>query len=334
MRLSLRPRPADRIPDQTGEPGDEQGWEQVPIASAESMVGSRLLTAVSTAVLYGCLLLAPVGAVAGLLALFGGGDATAVPAKRTEQGSGGGLAVQQFAAQVVLTWLTASRDNDQELISLVPSAAGLVLPEVPLRASDPMVAQVTNEGAVSSVTVAATVTDPAGNSARRFFRVPVSTGPAGQFGVLTLPAEVSAPDVGAAPGLDYGWQLSPDSAAGVAVTQFLQGYLAGSGEVSRYLAPGAAITAVTPPPFTRVRVADLAATTEVDVAATPADGQQIQVLVTAVASVSDEQQLAMVYALTLTARAGRWEVASIDPVPAHQTPADATPETTPTGVTE
>jgi hypothetical protein len=243
------------------------------------------------------------------------------------------LAVQQFATQVVLTWLAASRDHDQELADLVPAASGAVLPETPLRASDPMVAGVRTAGSVSSVTVAATVSDAAGRSARRFFQVPVSTGPAGQLAALTLPAEVAAPLVGATEDLDYDWQLPPSSAAGVAVTQFLQGYLAGSGDVSRYLAPGTAITAVTPAPFAAVSVAELAATTEVDVAVAPADGQRLQVLATAVAAVTDAQQVAMVYALTLTARAGRWEIAAIDPVPAHQTQS-STSQSTPTGVTE
>lgn len=337
MRLSLRPRPADHIPvDEPVYLSEEDFWEQrepAPIATAESTVGSRLATAASTVVLYGCLLLAPVGAVTGLMALAGGGEAEVVPAAAAERGAGDGLATDQFATQVVLTWLAASRDHDQELTSLVPSAAGAVLPETPLQASAPMVAEVTTSGPVSSVTVAATVSDAAGHSARRFFRVPVSTGPAGQMAALTLPAEVAAPQLGATEDLDYDSQLSTSSPAGVAVTQFLQGYLAGSGDVSRYLAPGTAITAVTPPPFVEVTVSELASTTDVDVAVAPADGQQLRVLATAVAVVTDEQQVAMVYALTLTARAGRWEIAAIDPVPAHQTQS-STPQPTPSGVTE
>jgi len=65
---------------------------------------------------------------------------------------------------------------------------------------------------------------------------------------------------------------------------------------------------------------------------TPADGQRMRVLATAAAEVTDTQSANVTYALTLAARAGRWEITAIDPTPAFtpQAPADQTAGTAPT----
>jgi hypothetical protein len=102
----------------------------------------------------------------------------------------------------------------------------------------------------------------------------------------------------------------------VASGEFLVALLTGAGDVDRYVSPGTAIAPVTPPPYSAVDVTDV--TTDRDVLqmpVPPATGETVRVLVTARATAGPRQQIGVQYALTLIARAGRWEVRVIDLTP-------------------
>lgn len=136
----------------------------------------------------------------------------------------------------------------------------------------------------------------------------------GALSVVGLPAPIAAPGaVKADTTFEYPKQVG-DPAARAAVQEFLTAYLAGSGEVSRYTAPGSSITAVTPAPYSKVLVQNLNATDEMSAKTAVKDGTEVQVLVTAQLDHGASSQTST-YFLTMASRAGRWEVKSIDTTP-------------------
>jgi hypothetical protein len=153
----------------------------------------------------------------------------------------------------------------------------------------------------------------------RYFAVPVSmvraSGPGGAPDALVIsaaPAQVAAPA-----------SLSGDPAAAVygsvidggplqqTVAGYLTAYLTGVGDSSRYLSPGARVPAPAAS-YSKVELSTLGAAAPVPAA--PADGTvldvQAQVLATDTAGTWP-----LSYPLRLRARAGRWEIAALAPVP-------------------
>ncbi|MGW2089118.1 conjugal transfer protein [Streptomyces sp. NPDC001880] len=105
--------------------------------------------------------------------------------------------------------------------------------------------------------------------------------------------------------------------AGQTLTGFFAAYLAGSGELDRYLSPGTALAAVSPAPYTQVEVDRLAevGTSDPGSAGPQSDGARRRLLVDITASDADGQKRPLTYAITITARDGRWEIASVEGAP-------------------
>lgn len=249
-------------------------------------------------------------------------------------------AVSGFAEGFVATWLTTAVGEEEQLSSYIASASTVTLPERPWEVSGVSTAGLSAGGDHQwSVTVAATVSAPAGAPAptRRYFQVAVVYD-AGAMAAQALPSPVAAPTSATAPELAYRYRVSPGQPLTTAAQEFLDALLTGRGDVARYTSPGAVITAVTPTPYSDLEVDDV----QVDVdlgeeTDTPANGDQLHLLVTATAlaaSGKDGQvvsELTVQYPLTMTARDGRWEVTSIDQTPTPADPADPTsPSATPT----
>lgn len=316
MRLALRRRP-------DLEPIDAPLEDPAPVATGGHQAASTWSTRFATAGLFICLALGPVGAVAGIGAIMHRPEpASSGPAVVADQSNERAIA-GEFAQRVVVAWLTATRDNADALNTLVKNVHMVRLPEKGFEVAEPAVARVVDVDGTWSVTIAATVTDARGEAARRYYQVPVTVS-GDVVAALTLPAIVSPPIVGQATSREYRTNIDSSSPVGVTVRQFLAAYIAGAGDVSRYMTPGVALTAVQPAPFTGVQLDDLRATADIDTRATPPDGQRLQLLVAATAVVTDQQNSTLEYALTLTARAGRWEITAIDqaPVLEPKTPAD------------
>ncbi|MFJ5035537.1 conjugal transfer protein [Streptomyces sp. NPDC088560] len=186
-----------------------------------------------------------------------------------------------------------------------------------------------------SVTVAALITSSSKSSAAsgqggspdeagadpvlRYFRVPVkAAGPSG-YEAAALPAEVAAPATsGEAPPLDYGTPVPPDThdPAVATISEFLAAYLTGGGELDRYLSPGTSLTAVSPAPYTKVALTQLAEQGGDFAANAPVtEGARRGLLVDVAATGTDGQVRPLTYALALKARAGRWEIAALDAAP-------------------
>ncbi|PVC81994.1 conjugal transfer protein [Streptomyces sp. CS014] len=155
----------------------------------------------------------------------------------------------------------------------------------------------------------------------RYFQVPVKEVGGGALVAAALPAEVSAPPVGEAAQLAYGPMYeAPRSAALVQTLQAVFGaYLAGGGELDRYLSPGVVVSPVSPAPYAAVTVQRLAEAGVTDPfegqSGTPRDGQRRRLLVQVEATAVSGAGWPLTYAVELRARDGRWEVAALGAAP-------------------
>lgn len=314
-------------------------FEAPPISDAKTQATSAAGAKAATVLLWGALLAGPAA-----LGVFGysymqGEGPVPVQTEQVVDRSGEQAVAGEFATRVVVAWLTATRGEATELAGLVEGADTAALQGDPLEADQVSVAGIESAGpGVWSVTVAATVTDSEGEPQRRYLQVPVMVS-GDAVTALALPSVVSPPMIAAPPASAYRHAVPASSSINTTVSGFLSAYVAGSGDLSRYLTPGVEdIIAVTPAPFTEVQLVDLRAASSVDANGTPEDGEELQVLVVVTGTVSADHSLTGTYALSLTARAGRWEISSINPAPevrdTSQTPGteDSVPgEPSPTG---
>lgn len=257
-----------------------------------------------------------------------------LPAQEQQAGS--------LAIGYVSAWLDATRQDSTELAQYIDPSTMQTLSDTPWTHKDVTVASLTPGSGMVTVVVAATIQEQqaSGSSVvpvwvRRYFQVVVNTPSAGGLSVLGLPAAVAAPPAANQPSLAYSTSATPDDPVGQSVMGFLGAYLAGSGDVTRFTTPGTSFQALSPAPYQSVTAVSLQ--TDGQPAASPADGSRIRVLATVQLSSAVDQQLTTTYALTLTARAGRWEITKIDTSPelsesAPTTPsANPAPSTTPKG---
>ena len=141
-----------------------------------------------------------------------------------------------------------------------------------------------------------------------FFSVGVTQTPTG-WTVTGLPSLIPAPSSVEAPDLlvDRLESVGPDPGIEDLLSRFLSAYLAGDGELTRYVSPSSEIVAVQPPPFALVEVvrAGMAAT---------ADGpRHIAAIAKATDSAGRTQLLE--YSLVVSQRDSRWEVSDLLPAP-------------------
>jgi hypothetical protein len=160
-----------------------------------------------------------------------------------------------------------------------------------------------------SVTVAAQYVD----GSLRYFAVPVVADSHGaSFTVSGAPGVVAGPARAKGAQSPYSVAVPTGSEVSSAAGEFLVAYLAGAGEVDRYLAPGVRLSPVSPAPFQTVTVQQmLAADQEAAAESVPADGTRVRVMAEVEAR-DRAGRWPLAYELTLAARSGRWEVASLE----------------------
>ncbi|MGW6571909.1 conjugal transfer protein [Streptomyces sp. NPDC054945] len=310
------------------------------------------------------------GPLLGALAYLSVPTTSAAPAPKTAPSApaaSGGQGAAGFASLFVATYLSAGRGDEPKLAAYYPPASNLQLDGVSgqrrgeqltvvrLRQTDTSVWSVTVAARVTGATPTATPSTQPGASPSpsaaadsvRYFQVPVATAPgaggATAYTALALPAEVAAPERAKTPELVYGAMRPalPTDPRTQAVTSFLSAYLTKAGaELDRYLAPGTRLAAPSPAPYSGVAVDQFAVEGETGgepVVSVPGDATTLRLLVTLRATGQDGVRLPLTYALTLKARAGRWEIANLDGAPAltSRTPVPAAsgapgPATTPT----
>ncbi|MCW2295311.1 conjugal transfer protein [Rhodococcus erythropolis] len=205
---------------------------------------------------------------------------------------------EDLAQQFVVTWLQAKRGAEKTLAPYV-RAEGIRLPsEALFVASDARVASVeiqpaptspvatsgtgapvSNTSSVYSVVVSASVrqaSEPSEAAQRRFYSVPVVVND-GSARAASIPSPVPAPATGPDVNLGYKYRIVAGHPSNTAVQQFLAALTAGTGEISRYIAPGTSLRAISPAPYKSVKVVDLVSDRDFSGEAAdkaPADGNQ------------------------------------------------------------
>jgi hypothetical protein len=355
VKRPLTRRPAKSIP-----PPVEQEWDvDEPAADGDRVGGWSTGARANTSAMlrwavWGLLVISPVlGAAAFARA------STATAAKPTVTASAptatGSQGAAGFASLFVAQYLRAGEGDQDKLAAYYPGAGDLQLEGDPgrrhgeqltvvrLRQTDPDVWSVTIAARIVSDTEPTAQATASNNDSPpsagqqsadsfHYFQVPIAVGPAGGgatgYTALSMPAEVAAPARIKSPDLIYGPALAASSSdpRAQAVTEFLTAYLTGTGELDRYLAPGTKLTAITPAPYTGVKVDQLQIEGDQGaepVTTVPKNGTRTRLVVSVRATGHDKVRVPLSYALTLKARAGRWEIAALDGAPSPAAPAQA-----------
>ncbi len=287
--------------------------DRVPPVGHQWTMGNQLASVATTAVLWVAIALGPTAFAVVMWQTVHPTSSAPTAVGLSAESQAEQLVAGEFATRVITVWLGAARGQEDLVRTLLPISGSQMLPAVGMTVADAMpVAYTGSGGGVWTVTVAATVSDSR-MTARRFFALPVKVA-GSTAAAVAMPAEVPSTAVAVAmPALDYSVTVPSDSPVSATSSEFLAAYLTGAGDVARVVSPKAPIVAVQPAPFTAVELSEVAAHSGIP--ASPADGARIEVLVTASAHVGDLQQVMVQYALTLTARAGRWEVSLVRPAP-------------------
>lgn len=254
--------------------------------------------------------------------------------------------VAGFAEVAVRAWLAAGAETAptlDEVFLVAPPLRGVDAAAREVGATAVVSARLVEEG-YWAITVAAEVADGAAASAAAeelaeggldgetgvgravwYLEVGVIRDGSGRLVAAAAPAVVPAPAPGggarvAGPALSVA---EGDDAVTATAEAFLTALLAGGGDVARYAAPGAEITAVQPPLFASVEL-ERAAVVEL------ASGEQrARLEVRATTTAGTEQVLG--YEVLLVSRADRWEVRSVTGAPALTT--DSPPPSSADGTT-
>lgn len=316
-QLKFRKTAGDAVDDSTEDlvdgAGPEDGTEQAPLSWTGASATS---TRVVTFALLVCLVCGPLALLAFLMS-----GTTSTPAPAAAVAVDGDVDTRAlasaFAEDLVITWLTTPRLEEKRLEQFGLESRSITLPAKPWIATDPSTAGIEKspDGHTWSVTVAVTVATAASEpGVRRYFRVPVVVTD-GTLAARTLPAPIAAPATAEPSDLGYRYRASVTDPVGAAAQDFLSALLV-AGSVDRFISPDADIIAVLPAPYTSVDVEEILLDQELaDEDANPETGRTLHLLVTATAALDGEHQTTVQYALTMTAREGRWEASSIDVAP-------------------
>lgn len=338
VRLESETWPEDAAVE-TAEPGPAERNDETQEAAGWK-TGTAGLTGLARLTRLGAWTLIASGPVIGCLALLSSSaPAQSAPKPSAAVKSTAATGPAGFAQLFVGAYLEAGEGTEQKL---APYYSGSVALTHPAGTRSALRTQVMDAREVSSgywsVTVAVNVAAKSKkggytDAGVQYFRVAVqSTGSGAVTGytAVSLPAQVAAP-ASVKPG-DLGYPTSRGSGtsdpASDTAGSFLKAYLAGQGELDRYTSPGVRLSPVVPTPYALIKLTSVqddssdSADTKV-----PGDGVRRQVLVAIDATDADGNTFPLTYALGLTARAGRWEVSSLDEAPA--TAATSKPSTAP-----
>ncbi|MFD0067378.1 conjugal transfer protein [Streptomyces sp. NPDC056690] len=217
-----------------------------------------------------------------------------------------------YVAEFADAWLRSDADapDSTSAMRALRLAPDVALPEPTEESKGPQkvtaVRSVQRGGNQWSVTVAAQYADGV-----RYFAVPVAASASGGAVAVTgTPALVAAPGVAKTGPSAYRVEV-PDGPLTDTIHDFLTAYLAGSGEVDRYLAPQTSLAAVAPAVADRVDVEGVSARDKAAAAGQVAsDSTRVHVTASVVAH-TKSGAWPLAYELILAARGGRWEISAL-----------------------
>ncbi|RSM34465.1 hypothetical protein DMA12_48205 [Amycolatopsis balhimycina DSM 5908] len=288
----------------------------LPDAEAESAIRGASRR-VGRVVAWLAVLAGPLLTIAGLVVLQPAG----APSMRDGGAPAPSAVPEGWAEMYVRAWLSATRDDPAGLETFYPPgmksqrAAGTQVPV------DTAVVSATSPapGTWSVVVVAdVLVLQPDGKRTASLLCAQVAMAGTGDtYVAASLPSPVACPGTLGAAALAYDQVADPAGPIGQSVTGFLAAYLAGQGQLDRFVSPGASLGLPKPAPFAAVQLAEVRTHEKFEPgqAARPPDGTAVHSLVRASAWDATGQSTPVDYALTLVARAGRWEINRIDSVP-------------------
>ncbi|MEV7099799.1 conjugal transfer protein [Amycolatopsis sp. NPDC051045] len=290
--------------------------ELLPDAEAESAIRGATRRAGRVAA-WLAVLAGPLLTIAGLVVLQPAG----APSMRDGGAPAPSVTPEGWAEMYVRSWLSVTRDDPAGLEAFYPPgmksqrAAGTQVP-----VDTAVVSATSPTPGVWSVVVVADVLvlQPDGKRAASLLCAQVALAGTGDTYVATsLPSPVACPGTLGAAALAYDEVADPAGPIGQSVTGFLAAYLAGQGQLDRFVSPGASLGLPKPAPFAAVQLAEVRTHEKFEPgqAARPPDGTAVRSLVRASAWDATGQSTPVDYALTLVARAGRWEINRIDPAP-------------------
>lgn len=227
-----------------------------------------------------------------------------------------------YAAGFVSEWMRATSDDPGELDTYVDiSGVGGYLSAKPWEYRDLEVvsSDIVDDKFVNvllSANVKETTKDDDDNELtswpRRYWQVPIATDESGPK-AMGFPTPIAAPTPGAGEDLAYSEPLAVSSEGGETVQNFLMAYLTGEGDITRFTSPDTTFTAIAPAPYTRVDIIKLGSDLPAD--EQTGDDSRLRVRAVVAATSADERMATATYTLTMTMRAGRWEVLAIDDAP-------------------
>ncbi|MGW3993211.1 conjugal transfer protein [Amycolatopsis sp. NPDC004772] len=262
-------------------------------------------------------LVSPLLTIAGLIVLQPAGAPTmrdgGAPAPSTSPAG--------WAEMYVRSWLSTTRDDSAGLEGFYPpgmKSQRAVGTQVPVDTA--VISAVSPAQGVWSVVVVAEVLvlQPDGKRAATLLCAQVAMiGREAAYVAAALPTPVACPGTAGAVELAYAEIADPGGPVGQSVAGFLAAYLAGQGQLDRFVSPGASLALPRPAPYTAVQVTEVRTHEKFEPgqAARPVDGTVIHSFTQASGWDATGQSTPVDYALTLVARAGRWEINRIDPAP-------------------
>lgn len=149
----------------------------------------------------------------------------------------------------------------------------------------------------------------------RYYAVPVSSeeraGGSGEFTVTAAPAQIAGPTGAKTSPSPFTQTLPAEGPLSSSLADFFRAYLAGVGDIERYLSPGTRLDAVPATGYVRIAVDEVSATSETAAGPVPADGTTSRVRARVTATDSTGARWPLAYELTVTARSGRWDITSL-----------------------
>ncbi|MFD0367640.1 conjugal transfer protein [Streptomyces sp. NPDC127114] len=232
-----------------------------------------------------------------------------------------------FAELFLGVWLRSGTSEQnpatRTLKTMAPSVRPPAWGESPVAVDEIVAVRTVSAGdGAWTVTVAADMSDTAGEKSNegagvRYFTVPVTVtaqrGTAGDAWGFTAgsPSEVAGPALARLPDSPFTTAVTERPLA-ESVTGFLTAYLGSAGGAERYLAPGTVLPPLPPTTYLTVETQRVLADRPDRDHKPSQDGARIRVRADVVATDSAGRRWPLTYALTLTARAGRWEIAALD----------------------
>lgn len=317
---SLRTKLADKMKGVRQETGPWSG-------------ANRAATRVALAAIVATALTGPAALVIALTTGARPSSAPTAPAHPVAQESPDHDLAIATAQRFVQTWLSStSKEADQVQDLLLTEASDLQLQKTatPPAAVAVTTATQTQPGLWRTTVVSTSGTG--GEMAEQAFEVWIRV-ENNRSGVVSLPARVAVPEAGNGQLRARNEQvLSSEHPATATAVGFTTSLLTGADDLTRWLAPTAAIDPISPQACEAVK--PNAATGPRGLSDTPQNGQATTVVITVTcqgaSGPTETEGTTYQYSLDMTGRDGRWEVAKLATNPAITDPASDTPTDTPT----